>query len=200
MIFPTSCRRVPISFWGTIAYAVHLRICTQSQAGFLSELSGLVPAGHFDHRAASCYAAPFRERHLVCVSNPVSTAQLGAEAGRRSAQDRHSDSVGSIHPASGHARFCNGGGTWSFPITATVFDWGRSAHRAVAQAQQYITEGRGWCVDLDLKKFFDRVNHERRMAQISKRVDDYRLLLFLPTKSNPPQSVYVELPIDCHSV
>src|SRR5215471_18568890 len=36
---------------------------------------------------------------------------------------------------------------------------GRSAHQAVAQAQQYIAQGHGWCVDLDLEKFFDRVNH-----------------------------------------
>src|SRR5262252_2057719 len=34
---------------------------------------------------------------------------------------------------------------------------GRSAHQAVAQAQQYIAEGHGWCVDLDLEKFLDRV-------------------------------------------
>src|SRR6202035_3189678 len=53
---------------------------------------------------------------------------------------------------------------------------GRSAHQAVAQAQQYIAEGRGWCVDLDLEKFFDRVNHDRLMARIAKRVDDKRLL------------------------
>jgi RNA-directed DNA polymerase len=53
---------------------------------------------------------------------------------------------------------------------------GRSAHQAVAQAQQFIAEGYGWCVDLDLEKFFDRVNHDRLMAQIAKRVDDKRLL------------------------
>src|SRR3954470_895737 len=53
---------------------------------------------------------------------------------------------------------------------------GRSAHQAVAQAQQYIAEGCGWCVDLDLEKFFDRVNHDRMMARIAKRVDDKRLL------------------------
>ncbi len=47
---------------------------------------------------------------------------------------------------------------------------GRSAHQAVAQAQQYIAEGRGWCVDLDLEKFFDRVNHDKLMGQIAKRV------------------------------
>src|ERR1700737_49986 len=53
---------------------------------------------------------------------------------------------------------------------------GRSAHRAVAQAQQYIVEGHGWCVDLDLEKFFDRVNHDKLMGQIAKRVEDKRLL------------------------
>jgi RNA-directed DNA polymerase len=53
---------------------------------------------------------------------------------------------------------------------------GRSAHQAVAQAQQYIAEGHGWCVDLDLEKFFDRVNHDKLMGQIAKRVVDKRLL------------------------
>jgi RNA-directed DNA polymerase len=52
---------------------------------------------------------------------------------------------------------------------------GRSAHQAVAQAQQYIAEGCGWVVDLDLEKFFDRVNHDKLMGQIAKRVEDKRL-------------------------
>jgi len=53
---------------------------------------------------------------------------------------------------------------------------GRSAHQAVAQAQRFIAAGYGWVVDLDLEKFFDRVHHDRLMAQIAKRVDDKRLL------------------------
>jgi RNA-directed DNA polymerase len=53
---------------------------------------------------------------------------------------------------------------------------GRSAQQAVAQAQQYIAEGHGWCVDLDLEKFFDRVSHDKLMGQIAKRVKDKRLL------------------------
>jgi RNA-directed DNA polymerase len=53
---------------------------------------------------------------------------------------------------------------------------GRSAQQAVAQAQQYIVEGRGWVVDFDLEKFFDRVNHDKLMGQIAKRVGDKRLL------------------------
>jgi RNA-directed DNA polymerase len=53
---------------------------------------------------------------------------------------------------------------------------GRSARQAVAQAQQYIVEGHGWCVDLDLEKFFDRVNHDKLMGRIAKRIEDKRLL------------------------
>lgn len=53
---------------------------------------------------------------------------------------------------------------------------GRSAHQAVEQAQQYIAEGRRWVVDLDLEKFFDRVNHDKLMARIAKRVSDKRLM------------------------
>ena len=53
---------------------------------------------------------------------------------------------------------------------------GRSAHQAVAQAQQYIADGYGWVVDLDLEKFFDRVNHDRLMGRVAKRVEDKRLL------------------------
>jgi RNA-directed DNA polymerase len=53
---------------------------------------------------------------------------------------------------------------------------GRSAHQAVAQAQRYIAEGYRWTVDFDLEKFFDRVNHDKLMGQIAKRVDDKRLL------------------------
>jgi RNA-directed DNA polymerase len=53
---------------------------------------------------------------------------------------------------------------------------GRSAHQAVAQAQQYIAAGHGWVIDLDLEKFFDRVNHDKLMGQIAKRVEDKRLL------------------------
>ena len=52
----------------------------------------------------------------------------------------------------------------------------RSAHHAVAQAQQYIAQGYEWVIDLDLEKFFDRVNHDKLMGQIAKRIEDKRLL------------------------
>jgi RNA-directed DNA polymerase len=53
---------------------------------------------------------------------------------------------------------------------------GRSAHQAVAKAQKYIVEGRRWVVDLDLEKFFDRVNHDKLMAAVARRVADKRVL------------------------
>jgi RNA-directed DNA polymerase len=53
---------------------------------------------------------------------------------------------------------------------------GRSAHQAVTKAQQYIAEGYGWVVDLDLEKFFDRVNHDKLMAKLAQRISDKRLL------------------------
>jgi RNA-directed DNA polymerase len=53
---------------------------------------------------------------------------------------------------------------------------GRSAYQAVTQAQQYIAEGYRWVVDLDLEKFFDRVNHDKLMAKIAERVRDQRML------------------------
>jgi RNA-directed DNA polymerase len=53
---------------------------------------------------------------------------------------------------------------------------GRSAHQAVAQAQAYIAEGYGFTVDMDLEKFFDRVNHDILMGRIAKRVEDKRML------------------------
>jgi RNA-directed DNA polymerase len=53
---------------------------------------------------------------------------------------------------------------------------GRSAHQAVAQAQRYIAEGFSVVVDLDLEKFFDRVNHDSLMAHVAARVSDKRVL------------------------
>jgi RNA-directed DNA polymerase len=53
---------------------------------------------------------------------------------------------------------------------------GRSAHQAVAQAQAFVLDGYQFVVDLDLAKFFDRVNHDRLMAAVAARVSDRRVL------------------------
>jgi RNA-directed DNA polymerase len=47
----------------------------------------------------------------------------------------------------------------TFSEHSSGFRPGRSVHQAVTKAQQYVAEGDGWVVDLDLEKFFDRVNH-----------------------------------------
>jgi RNA-directed DNA polymerase len=53
---------------------------------------------------------------------------------------------------------------------------GRSAHQAVSRAQAYVAEGYEWVVDLDIEKFFDRVNHDILMARLARKVADKRVL------------------------
>ncbi|MCW8128709.1 group II intron reverse transcriptase/maturase [Microbulbifer halophilus] len=53
---------------------------------------------------------------------------------------------------------------------------GRSAGQAVRQAREHIAAGYGWLVDLDLEKFFDRVNHDILMSRLARRIEDKRLL------------------------
>lgn len=53
---------------------------------------------------------------------------------------------------------------------------GRSTHDAVLQAQTHVTSGKRWVVDMDLEKFFDRVNHDILMSRIARRVRDKRVL------------------------
>ena len=60
---------------------------------------------------------------------------------------------------------------WSYGFRS-----GRSAHQAVKQAAEYVAEGRGIVVDLDLEKFFDRVNHDMLMVRLVRHVRDKRLL------------------------
>src|SRR6266851_300906 len=55
----------------------------------------------------------------------------------------------------------------------------RSAHQAVQAAQQHIADGYRWVVDLDLEKFFDRVNHDKLMAKIAERIRDKRMLALI---------------------
>jgi RNA-directed DNA polymerase len=53
---------------------------------------------------------------------------------------------------------------------------GRSAHQAVRAAQRHIQGGKRWVVDVDLEKFFDRVNHDVLMGRLARRISDKRLL------------------------
>ena len=68
--------------------------------------------------------------------------------------------------------------SWDGTFSAHSYGFrpGRSAHQAVEQAQQYQAEGYRWVVDLDLEKFFDRVNHDILMGLVAKRVADKRIL------------------------
>lgn len=64
----------------------------------------------------------------------------------------------------------------TFSENSFGFRPGRSAHDAIARSQSYLEEGYSWVVDMDLEKFFDRVNHDVLMSRIARRVEDKRLL------------------------
>ena len=64
----------------------------------------------------------------------------------------------------------------TFSESSFGFRPGRGAHDALAQASRYVAEGRTIVVDMDLEKFFDRVNHDILMARLARRVVDKRLL------------------------
>jgi group II intron reverse transcriptase/maturase len=53
---------------------------------------------------------------------------------------------------------------------------GRNAHQAIRQARQYVASGKRWVVDIDLEKFFDRVNHDILMGKVATKVGDARVL------------------------
>ena len=64
----------------------------------------------------------------------------------------------------------------TFSASSFGFRPGRGAHGALAQASRYVAEGRPIVVDLDLEKFFDRVNHDILMSRLARRIGDKRLL------------------------
>jgi RNA-directed DNA polymerase len=64
----------------------------------------------------------------------------------------------------------------TFSDSSFGFRPGRGAHQAVRKAQGYIREGKRWVVDIDLEKFFDRVNHDVLMSRVARQVSDVRVL------------------------
>jgi RNA-directed DNA polymerase len=64
----------------------------------------------------------------------------------------------------------------TFSTSSFGFRPGRGAHNALAQASRYVGEGRPIVVDLDLEKFFDRVNHDILLSRLARRIGDKRLL------------------------
>jgi len=69
-------------------------------------------------------------------------------------------------------------GRWDATFSPSSFGFrpGKSAHQAVEAAQRHIADGCGWVVDIDLEKFFDRVNHDRLMARVMQRENDTALI------------------------
>ncbi len=66
-----------------------------------------------------------------------------------------------------------------FSESSYGFRPGRSAHQAVKKAREYVSEGRRWVVDMDLEKFFDRVNHDMLLVRVSRKIKDKRILTLI---------------------
>jgi RNA-directed DNA polymerase len=66
-----------------------------------------------------------------------------------------------------------------FSESSFGFRVGRSAHQAVLKAREYVASGKRWVVDLDLEKFFDRVNHDVLMSRVARKIKDKRVLHLL---------------------
>lgn len=64
----------------------------------------------------------------------------------------------------------------TFSEASFGFRPGRSAHQALKAAQSHVAAGKRWVVDMDLEKFFDRVNHNRLMGKLAEKIDDARVL------------------------
>jgi RNA-directed DNA polymerase len=64
------------------------------------------------------------------------------------------------------------------------FRAGRNAHQAVLQAKRYLDEGKEWIIELDLENFFDRVNHDKLMGLLAKRIADKRTLKLIRSYLN----------------
>jgi RNA-directed DNA polymerase len=71
-----------------------------------------------------------------------------------------------------------------FSANSYGFSEGRNAHQAVLQAQKYLEEGKEWIIELDLEQFFDRVNHDKLMGLLAKRIEDKRTLKLIRSYLN----------------
>ena len=67
----------------------------------------------------------------------------------------------------------------TFSAASYGFRPGRNAHQALRRAQQYVAAGKRWVVDIDLEKFFDRVNHDLLMSKLAAKIGDTRVLALI---------------------
>ena len=67
----------------------------------------------------------------------------------------------------------------TFSAASYGFRPGRNAHQALRQARQYVGQGKRWVVDMDLERFFDRVNHDRLMSKLAVKIGDARVLTLI---------------------
>ena len=106
---------------------------------------------------------------------PVRRVEIPKPVGRHAAA-RHPDGAGPLHPAGGACRCCRPTGTGRSPTQATAFGPGARRIRRWSGRRRISRRGRDVVVDIDLEKFFDRVNHDILMGRVAQRVNDKRML------------------------
>ena len=67
----------------------------------------------------------------------------------------------------------------TFSAASYGFRPGRNAHQALRQAREYVAQGKRWVVDIDLEKFFDRVNHDLLMGKLAMKIGDARVRILI---------------------
>ena len=116
--------------------------------------------------------AKIRQALLAGEYMPSSGAQGGdTEAARRGTHPGHSLRTGSPNPTGTSSDIATSV-RCRFSASSYGFRPGRNAHQAVNSARGYVAKGRRWTVDLDLEKFFDRVNHDVLMSRVGREVKD----------------------------
>ena len=109
------------------------------------------------------------------VPSPVKRVEI-PETRRGRAQVGRSHRARPVHPAGGAPRCCNRRSTRPSPTTATASGRAGPPTRRWRRRKPHLASGYRWVVDLDLEKFFDRVNHDLLMGRLAARVRDNRVL------------------------
>ena len=114
---------------------------------------------------------------LLAGTLPAAAGEAAGDPEERRgvARARDPDGARPVHPA-GLLQVLQPRFDPTFSEHSHGFRPGRRAHDAVREAQRYIQEGRRWVVDVDLEKFFDRVNHDVLMGRLARRIADKRVL------------------------
>jgi group II intron reverse transcriptase/maturase len=154
------CARASVAEWRRRKALWKLPELWKNQRTVFPQL--LEPSVHSSHNAGCCWIIPKHNFSSTPPQGGVRTLGIPTVVDRLIQQALHQMMQSLFEP--------------EFSKSSYGFRPGRNAHQAVDAARRYVAEGKRWVVDLDLEKFFDRVNHDVLMARVARRVKDKRVL------------------------